>query len=392
MRLLLAVLLLSSALLGTQMFLPALPQIAVHFTISDADAQQIIMLYFISFGLSQLFYGPWTDAVGRRKVFYYGQAIFFSGSILCYLADSSQMMALGRILQGLGAGAPLILSRVILSATMSGDKLKKAFGSLAIAASVVAVSAPLLGGFITTTFDWQTAFLVFSGYVVLVSLVGLILLPVDEPKAQRLSLKTMLRDYASLLTDSRFLTAAAFKWWLSLLFLSSGTFLPFALQQGFGLSAEQYGQYMMLPALGLIVGSSLARYLQRYFSSLALIALFWPLIVLCGAILLFYPPSLTTILVAYSLFMVASGGYYPSALQLAIEPFKEKSGTASALVGSIDMFVFSMLAALVNRYWVTDMQSLGALFIVCAVIVAVNALILYFRSATKLCLIDKLGN
>lgn len=73
--------------------------------------------------------------------------------------------------------------------------------------------------------------------------------------------------------------------------------------------------------------------------------------------------------------MIACGAYYPSCLQMVIEPFKEKAGTASALVGAIDMFVFSMIAALVNRYWVTDLKSLGVLYLFCALLLAANWLL-----------------
>jgi DHA1 family 2-module integral membrane pump EmrD-like MFS transporter len=381
LRLLLAILLLSSAQFGTQLFLPALPDIAAHFNLSDADAQQMIMLFFISFGLSQLFYGPWADAVGPRKVFYAGQIVFLLGSVLCSVASSANMLALGRILQGLGAGGPLILSRVILGSTMTGDKLKKAFGSLAIAASIVSVLSPLIGGWLTTTLGWSFTFMAFTVYLVVTSIIGLLLLPPSQQSRHSLSFRRSLRDYGSLLMNKKFVTAGSFKWLPTILFLSAATYLPFVLQDKFALSAEQYGSYMMIPMCGLIIGSSVARWIQKYYSSQTIIAMFWPLIVLCGLILQFYPTTLISTLVAFSVFMVACGAFYPSSLQLVIEPFKEKAGTASALVGAIDMFVFSMLAAAVNRYWVTDIQSLGTIYLLVSVLLAVNWGVLYLATS-----------
>lgn len=372
MRIFLAILLLSSSQLATQMILPALPGIAVHFQLSEADTQQIIMLYFISFGLSQLLYGPWSDAVGRRKVFFTGLGLFLLGSILCALAVSPDMLALGRIFQGLGAGSPLILSRTILSSTMQGDRLKKAYGTMAIAASITSISAPFLGGVLTTAFDWQTVFLIFCGHLVLALVVGSVLLPPDSQPTHRVSLRGSVRDFALLLSDIRFVTAGSFKWLPTLMFLSLGTFLPFEMQRRFGMSAEEYGSAMVLPVFGLLVGAMLARVLQKYCTSETIIALFWPLNVIAGLLLLFYPPSIVATLVAISLYMVLSGAYYANCLQLIMVPFKEKGGTASALVGAIDMFIFSMIAGLVNRYWVTDLASLGELFLVCSVLIAIS--------------------
>ena len=376
MRLLMAILLLASCQFATQLFLPALPDIAEHYQLSTADAQQVIMLYFVFFGLSQLWYGPWTDAVGLRKVFFVGQGVFLTGSVLCYVAVNVEMMSFGRILQGLGAGAPLILSRVILSSTMSGERLQKAFGSLAITASVVAVSAPLIGGWLTTLISWQFVFLTFSVYVVFTTLFGIKVLPHSSGTGEKLVASTMATDYLKLLKDKRFIHAAAFKWWPTLLFLSTSTYLPFAFQQGFGLSPSEFGTYMMFPAMFLIIGSALNRIFQSYYTPMQIIAYFWPLMLICGLVLTFVETGLWLTLAAYSCFMLMCGAYYANALQLAIEPFKNSAGTASALLGAIDMLVFSLLAAFVNRFWVTSLTALGVMFIICSVIILISWLVL----------------
>ncbi|MFT4924580.1 MAG: DHA1 family 2-module integral membrane pump EmrD-like MFS transporter [Phenylobacterium sp.] len=375
MRTLLAILLLSAAQFGGQLFLPALPDIAYHFSLSDAATRQIIMLYFIGFGLSQLFYGPWLDAIGHRKVFLTGQGLYIVGSLLCYLANSPTLLATGRILQGLGAGAPLIISRVVLGESMSGEKLRKAFGYLAIAASFTAVLAPLFGGWLTTQFGFKGAFLMLTLYLIMVGVIAMLLLPHHRGEVKAMSLSQTLRDYGGLLANKSFLTIAMFKWIPTLMFLSSITYLPFALQSQFSLTAEQYGFYMMMPAAGLILGSSLATMVQRYCSATMVLAIFWPLLVLSGLILHYYSASLSGILFAVSLFMVASGAYYPNCLGMMMAAFKRQAGTAGALLGAVDMLGFSLLAGLVNRYLVTDIESLGTVYLCCAVLLAVNWLV-----------------
>ncbi len=382
MRLFLAILLLSSCQLATQMILPALPDIAASFALSDADAQQVIMLYFISFGLSQLFYGPWVDALGKRRIFFIGLSIFLLGSVLCYVAASVELLAIGRILQGIGAGCPFILSRVILSSSLSGSLLQKALASLAIAASVSAIAAPFLGGLLTTNFGWQSIFMLFIIHLLVSLAAGAYLLERDPPNKRRISVQSVVRDYAVLLGDSRFFTAALFKWLPTLMFLSLSTFLPFEMKRRFGMDAELYGSFMMVPVFGLLVGSTLARMLIRYFRSETIIILFWPLTLLAAMILLFYPAGIYATMLALTLFMVQSATYYGASVQLAMEPFNEKAGTASALLGSIDMFIFSVLAALVNRYWVKDLMDLGALFLLCSVIMALSWLLLKSKRKT----------
>ena len=379
-----AILLLASSQFATQLFLPALPNVAKHFALSTADAQQVMMLFYMSFGASQLWYGPWTDAVGLRRVFVLGQSLFLCGSVLCYLAYSVEWLAIGRLLQGVGAGATLILSRVILSTSMQGIRLQKAFASLAITASVVALCAPVIGGWLTSLFNWQAAFLVFVVYVMVVSVAGFFILPYEGGHGAPLAFKSVAASYRMLLQDKRFYSAAAFKWWPSLLFMCSGTFLPFAIQQGFALTPSQYGTYMMFPALGLVIGSGINRVMQKHHTPLSVIAYFWPLMVVCGLLLVTFSDNLWMVLLAYSCFMLLCGAYYANALHLAIEPFKANAGTASALLGAIDMLVISILAALINRFWVTSITALGVLFLTCSVIIAVNWAILQAHRRAEL--------
>ena len=98
--------------------------------------------------------------------------------------------------------------------------------------------------------------------------------------------------------------------------------------------------------------------------------------VVCGLLLVSFDDNLWLTLIAYSCFMLMCGAYYANALQLVIEPFKDNAGSASALLGAIDMLVFSLLAALVNRFWVTSLSALGGLFLLCSGIIALNWLVL----------------
>jgi DHA1 family 2-module integral membrane pump EmrD-like MFS transporter len=372
MYLFLAILMLSCAQFGSQLFLPALPDIAKHLAISNGYTQQIMMLYFASFGLSQLVFGPWSDRVGRRKIFLIGQSFFIIGSLLSALATSPTMLAVGRILQGLGAGAPLLVSRTLLSDTLSGEKLKQTFASLAVAASLISVLAPLLGGWITTVSSWQSLFIFITIYLAVTWIIGFKLLPQPTAEAQKSSLGSIAKEYAKLMIDLRFITAASFKWLPSLLFLTCVTYFPFEFQQKLGLSAQEYGFYMTLSTTGLILGTILAKIAQKHLSYPNILAVFWPLLLLSGLGFYLLPFSLINTLGSYAFFMVCAGAFYPCCLQLIVEPFRDKAGTVNALSGAIDMFVTSLIAIVVIKYWLTDMQSLGILFLIIAGMLAIS--------------------
>jgi len=368
--LILAILFLSCSQLASQIFLPAMPDIAVSLESNRSDLQEIMMYYFICLGLSQLIVGPLCDLIGDRKVFLFCQLLFVMGTLLAGMAQSEFTFALGRIFQGFGAAAPLLISRTILGAYLKGQKLKSATASLSIAASLVAVMAPWLGGVVTTQFNWQTLFMVICSYLLSVWLIGFKFLSKVHTvsSCQSFKLKVMLAQYKNLIVQAKFLSIAAFKWLPTFLYLTTQIYYPFELQAKFDLSAAEYGSAMMIPTLGLVLGTVLAKGLQKKLSYEAMLILFWPLIFLSGLVLLILPFSLFSSLFSYSLLMVAFGTYYPCCIHLIVTSFKQSAGTASALVGAIELLCFSLIAILICKYLITSHMSLSYLYLMTSLV------------------------
>jgi len=398
MLLILAILILSCAQLGSQIFLPALPEIAKYFSITNSYAQYLVMLYFISFGLSQLIYGPWSDKKGRRQVFLIGQAIYILATILAIFATSPLMFACARILQGLGAGSTLVVSRTVLSDQLTGTKLNQAIASLSIAASSIAIMSPLLGGWLSSISNWQGVFIMLAMHLSLVWCLGYKLLASRSSTALKAqtqilasksnSLKQVTSEYVKLITNFHFINIGLFKWLTTLLFLTSVTFFPFEFQQNLQLTAYQYGFYLTLATSGLIIGTVLAKMLHKRLGYKLILMVFWPLLLLSGLGLYFLPFTLITSMSCYFLFMICAGAYYPCCLQLIIAPFRHKTGTVNALLGAIDMFVFPALAILVNTLFIQDIHSLGILFLLVSAVLLINWLLIEKRER-KFIILDK---
>mgnify|MGYP000503451580 FL=1 len=220
MKLFMAILMIAGVHFGAHMIMPALPQIAQTFNISASASQQVIVLYFFAFGFSQLFYGPLSDAYGRRKIFIIGQGVFVVGSALAYFATTPSDLMVARILQGLGAGAPLIISRAVLSDAYNGRDLSQAIASLSVAASVAVVVGPIVGGAITTWLGWQSVFGLLAAYLSFTLIMGLMMLTrhsgsTEEPA----TLGNIVRQYLSFSKNLSLLSLAAQKWLLTFLLL-----------------------------------------------------------------------------------------------------------------------------------------------------------------------------
>jgi len=372
--LVLAILFLSCSQLASQIFLPAMPDIATALDMSKNQLQEIMMYYFICLGFSQLIVGPLCDYLGNRRVFLICQMIFIIGTLTAGLAKNEVMFALGRILQGLGAAAPLLISRTILASKLDDKTLKSATASLAIAASIVAVIAPWFGGVIATEFSWKILFLVVTVYLLLVWCIGFRFLSKDQSvkSPNKLKFVVMLSQYKNLMVQSKFISIASFKWIPTFLYLTSQIYYPFELQEKFNLSAAQYGTAMMIPTIGLVLGTVLAKALHRYMSYKTMLILFWPLILISGVVLFVMPFSLYSSLMSYSLLMVAFGTYYPCCIHLIVTSFKQSAATASALVGAVELLLFSLLAMLMCKYLITSYLDLSMLYVASSFILFIS--------------------
>lgn len=184
--LMLAMLVIATGQVGVSIYLPSLPLISADLGVSKSDLQSIVTLFLVGFGLSQLFYGPLSDAIGRRPVFLMGQAVYISGTLLCIcFTDNLIALESGRLLQGLGAGSASVLGRSILRDSYDGSQLTKALSYLAITASIMPIISPVFGGWIAFHIHWEAVFTFVLIYLLATFAVGWYILPetLPTPKA-----------------------------------------------------------------------------------------------------------------------------------------------------------------------------------------------------------------
>src|SRR4051812_14749507 len=139
----------------------ALPSIQHGLHFSPTDLQWVINAYTLMFGGFLLLGGRAADFFGRRRLFLVGVAVFSSASLLNGLASSSEMLIVGRGLQGLGGAlvSPAALS-IITTTFAEGPDRNKALGVWSAIAAGGAAVGLLLGGVLTDLLSWQWCFFV----------------------------------------------------------------------------------------------------------------------------------------------------------------------------------------------------------------------------------------
>ncbi len=189
-------------------YLPAFAGIAQALAATPVQMQQTLSAYLIGFALLNLFHGALSDSVGRRPVVLAGIAVFTLASAGCALAQTIGQLVLCRALQGMSAGAGMVVARAIIRDLYPPADAQRVMAQVTIWFGLAPAVAPLVGGWLYVGIGWRAVFWLLVGLSAVLWLVAWRRLPESLHATQRqpLQLAALLRGYARLGIDPRFVT------------------------------------------------------------------------------------------------------------------------------------------------------------------------------------------
>src|SRR6202140_2655312 len=137
----------------------ALPAIAAETGRVDR-ASWIVVSYLIAATIAAPIYGGLGDAFGRRRLMYAALAIFILASLCCAASPTIELLALARILQGLGGGGLMTLSQALVGEAIPPRERARYQGYLAAVGISANAFGPVAGGFLAEHLGWQSIFLI----------------------------------------------------------------------------------------------------------------------------------------------------------------------------------------------------------------------------------------
>lgn len=155
-------LLTSLVALSIDAMLPALNQIGADLNSqSQQQTYLVISLFFGGMALGQIFFGPFSDARGRRLTILVGLIIFIIGTFVCYFAQSIEVLLIGRVIQAFGVSGPRIASMAVIRDQYAGDAMARVMSFITVIFILVPMVAPLVGQAVMQHFHWREIFTVF---------------------------------------------------------------------------------------------------------------------------------------------------------------------------------------------------------------------------------------
>ena len=195
-----------AACIETDIYLPAFADMMAYFHVSEEQIQSTLTWNFLGLCVSGPFYGPLSDAFGRKKPLLIALGLFFLGSVLTVWADSFHVMLLGRVLQGLGSGGCFTLGTAIMFDVFDEKQAVRAMGHLNTAIPLLMAGAPLLGGLLTNLWGFRAHFIAIAA-TVCASLVVLVIVfkeSLPPPKRTPFSLRAILSGFSRALRHRAF--------------------------------------------------------------------------------------------------------------------------------------------------------------------------------------------
>ena len=338
------------------MYLPALPAIGASLGADIGAVQMSLTVFFLALAAGQPFYGPVSDMVGRKPPLYVGLGLFALASIGCALANDIQTLIVLRFLQGLGAAAGMAIPRAIVRDLHTGPDAARLMSLLMLVFSVSPILAPLVGSGVIAVAGWRAVFWA----VMVAAVAGLVLIATSLTETRTAdrrvesSFGSALAAYGLLLRDTHYLGLVFIGSFAMAGFFTYLANSSFVMIDHYGLSPVMYSVAFGVNAAAFFAAAQFNGALGERFG---LVRVVKGAVAACGAVMaamfvyfVLGGDSMWVLLVLYFIASGLMGLVIPTTSVLALEQHGAIAGTASALLGTLQMLTGAVVMAVVGLF------------------------------------------
>lgn len=371
--------------LTLDLYLPALPRITQELGVSSSVAQLTLTGTLAGLALGQLIVGPLSDSLGRRKPLIAGIVLHMLASVVCLVAPGFAVLGVGRVLQGIGASAVMVVAIAVVGDLFADTAAATVLSRLMLVLGVAPVLAPSLGAAVLLHASWHWLFgvlVVLAGCLLVVAAVAL---PETLPRSRRrpLRVRAVGSTYAALVRDARFVILV-----LVAALAMSGLFAyisgaSFVLQGHYGLDQQVFAIVFGAGAISFITAAQINVLVLKRFSPQRIVVCALAGAVVVGAAFvglgLAHVGGLPGFLLPVWSILAAMGLVIPNAPAVALSRHHEAAGTAAALLGATQFGIGAAVAPIVGMLGNDELAL--AVVMTTGVVVALVALVTVIRRA-----------
>lgn len=340
--------------LSVDVYLPAMPTMMAALDTDIRHMHLTLSTYLTGFALFHLACGPLADRFGRKPILIGGTVLFVLACVGCSLSTTVEELLVFRFIQGVGACVGPTLARAVARDVFGPTRAARALSIIAMLMALAPAVAPTMGSILMLWLPWPSIFIFLAVYGVAMLILIQVFLAESLPKPQSLHPVSIMRNYAELFRSPKFIVAtfASSLVYAGLLgYLSSSSFVYIDM---LGVPVQYFGLIFLTSVAGYMLGSALSARMSRNHDS--------EKTVLVGAVLAtlatgtmwagakLFPASVAVLMLPMVLYATGMGLMLPNAMAVALSSFPHIAGTASALMGFIQMALSASATALVGVY------------------------------------------
>jgi len=364
----LAILIAALAMLGPfsiDAYLPAFHAIGSEFGVPQIAVQQTLSIYLFAYAFMMLWHGALADALGRRPVVLASLAIYALATLGCAIAGNIETLWLFRTLQGLCAGAGIVVGRAIIRDRFHGAEAQRLMSQITLVFGVAPAIAPVLGGLLLNVFGWRAVFWLLLALVIALLTWASKRLPETLPVSARQSLlpRHLWRNYVNVLRRPEFLLLGAIPALNFAAFFLYIATAPSFLMDLLGVSSYGFAWLFIPMITGVMIGAFISGRTAGMITPRRTIGL--------GYILMFIgvgtdigvaalvPPGVPWHVLPIMIYAMGSSVTMPSATLLLLDLFPTMRGMASSLQGFLQFVLAAVNAGTIAPLLAGSLLSLA---------------------------------
>lgn len=356
------------------MYLPGFTAIAkdLHTTVSEVSLS--LSTFFIGISAGQLLYGPLMDRYGRKPPLYIALVLYLVTTLLCAFATSLNFLIAIRFAQAIGACAATVAANAMVRDLFPVEENAKVFSMLMLILGVSPILAPTIGSYITSWLGWQAVFIILTAITAIILVAIFFGLPESSKADPGYSLKpaAITKSYLAVFKEPVFYT---YTFTGAIAFAGLFTYLsgsPYVFMELYKVSEKEYGWIFALLAGGLILASQVNRVLLKRYKSQQIVPAALIVKTITGMVLVIMATNglltLPLILVLLFIYLSCLGYILPNSSALAMSPFTKGAGSASALMGAIQMGIGACVSTVVSMIQGGSLMPMAIVMSACSIV------------------------